>query len=347
MKKISILLVITTLFFSCNTKNKDSVSYGKQTSQAELNTQHPGKTLMETNCYVCHNPTTSQDERLAPPMIAIKKHYISSSTKKEDFVTKMKEWIKNPTNENAKMFGAVKRFGVMPKQHFAEETIEKIADYMFENTIEEPEWFEEHFNEEMGKGKGNGKGQGMGKGKGRAQAQKQDMQKQQAETSFEDLPYGERGLKYALTTKAVLGKNLMGTIQKKGTLEALAFCNEKAYPLTDSMAVVHNASIKRVSDKPRNQSNQANTEELEHIKTFKQVIANNEEPNPIVIELDNKVKVFYPIKTNTMCLQCHGEPNETIEKSTLKRLAILYPNDKAIGYDINEVRGIWSLTFDK
>jgi len=173
------------------------------------------------------------------------------------------------------------------------------------------------------------------------------MQKQQVQTNFENLPYAERGLNYALSTKAVLGKNLMGTIQKKGTLEALAFCNEKAYPLTDSMAVVHNAIIKRVSDKPRNQKNHANAEELGYIKTYKQVLANNEEPSPIVKELDNKVHVYYPITTNTMCLQCHGKPNEAIEKSTLDKLASLYPYDKAIGYNVNEVRGIWSITFDK
>ena len=29
---------------------------------------------------------------------------------------------------------------------------------------------------------------------------------------------------------AVLGKNLMGAIQNKGTLHALKFCNEQAYP---------------------------------------------------------------------------------------------------------------------
>ena len=59
------------------------------------------------------------------------------------------------------MYSAVRRFGVMPKTPFPEATIQQIADYMFDNNIEQPEWFEAHFNEEMSKGKG--KGQGMGK----------------------------------------------------------------------------------------------------------------------------------------------------------------------------------------
>ena len=298
---------------------------------------HPGKKLMETNCYVCHSPTASHDDRIGPPMIAIKKHYIEDETSKEQFIEDIQAWIKNPNEADAKMRGAVRRFGVMPKQAFPEETIEKIADYMFDFDIDQPEWFEDHFNEEKGKHNGNGQGKGMGKGK----------HQQQAQTNYEDLPYGERGVKYALTTKAVLGKNLMGTIQKKGTLEALEFCNVKAYPLTDSMAVVHNASIKRVSDKPRNQKNKANSEELEYIKTFKTLVASEKEISPIVKETEDDVHVYYPIVTNTMCLQCHGKPETNIKTNVLKTLTLLYPEDKAKGYSENQVRGIWNVSFKK
>ena len=350
MKNSFGLLFLVLFLMSCNSgqKNKDAYS---SVDTSTLASDHPGKKLMETNCYICHSPSATEENRIGPPMIAIKKHYINDTTTKEEFVASMQEWIKNPNEEDARMYGAVKRFGVMPKQAFPEETIAKIADYMFDFEIEQPEWFEDHFNNKNGKhkGQGMGKGKGMGKGmgNGKGMGQGKGMQNQQAQTNFQELPYGERGLKYALTTKAVLGKNLMGTIQKKGTLEALAFCNERAYPLTDSMAVVHNAAIKRVSDKPRNPNNKANAEELGYINTFKQVVANNEEASPIVKETDDNVRVYYPITTNTMCLQCHGKPNETLENSTLAKIKSLYPLDKAIGYDVNEVRGIWSITFDK
>lgn len=334
MKKVYLLIVLSLVLVSCNnSKNKKLSAFD---TQMEAN-KHPGKKLMETNCYTCHSPSASQADRIGPPMIAIKKHYIDDNTTKEEFIADIQSWIKNPNAQDAKMHGAVKRFGVMPKQAFPEETIAKIADYMFDYDIDQPEWFEKHFNEEKGNHKGQGQGQGQGNG----------MHKQQAETNFEDLPYAERGLKYALSTKAVLGKNLMGTIQKKGTLEALAFCNEKAYPLTDSMSVIHNASIKRVSDKPRNQNNLANNKELTYINSFKNDIKNNIEPKPIVDLLDDKVHVYYPITTNTMCLQCHGKPNQDINRPTLNSLANLYPKDKAIGYSINQVRGIWNISFDK
>lgn len=53
-------------------------------------------------------------------------------------------------------------------------------------------------------------------------------------SSLDTMAYAERGVKYAMNTQAVLGKNLMQAIQETGTSGALSFCNEKAYPLTDS-----------------------------------------------------------------------------------------------------------------
>lgn len=172
--------------------------------------------------------------------------------------------------------------------------------------------------------------------------------KENTEVQATDDPsdYAELGLEYALNAQTVLGKNLMQAIQKEGTLGALTFCNEQAYPLTDSMAVVQNVKLKRVSDQPRNENNQANAEELKHIESYKNNVVNQELPEPIVAESDTEVRVYYPILTNGMCLQCHGKPSN-MEPSTLKELTVLYPKDKALGYDVNEVRGIWKVTFDK
>ncbi|GAA3589745.1 hypothetical protein GCM10022396_03890 [Flavivirga amylovorans] len=109
--------------------------------------EHPGKKLMETHCYLCHDASTGEEERLGPPMIAIKKRYIFKDTSKDEFIKDMQDWIKNPNEKDAKMFGAVKRFGVMQKLPYPEDVIEQIGDYMFDNDIEQPEWFEEHYKQ--------------------------------------------------------------------------------------------------------------------------------------------------------------------------------------------------------
>lgn len=152
MKHILVTFTLFLLLLSCNNSKKD-ISYAYK-NEDDTQSTHPGKKLIETNCYVCHNPTASHDDRLAPPMIAVKKHYLIEGMSKQEFTNAIQNWIANPTEDNAKMYGAIRRFGVMPKQVFPEETIQLISEYMFDTDIEQPEWFEEHFNSEKGKHKG-------------------------------------------------------------------------------------------------------------------------------------------------------------------------------------------------
>lgn len=162
-----------------------------------------------------------------------------------------------------------------------------------------------------------------------------------------DPSYQQLGLNMAFTTKSELGKNLMGVMKEKGTVEALQFCNIKANILTDSMATAHNAKIKRVSDKTRNPNNKANETELKNIEAFKNMLLNNEVIKPIIETVNDSIYFYYPILTNEMCLKCHGTPNIEIDQATLLSLKDLYPTDKAVGYSENQVRGIWSIQFQK
>jgi hypothetical protein len=333
--KYLLLIISILLFTNCDNKNtaKHEVNAkGPRSLNFEDGTNHPGKELMENNCYICHNPTASEDERIAPPMIAVKKHYIDESTTKEDFINEITEWVRKPSEEKSKMPGAVRRFNLMPYQFFPEEDVIKIANYIYDYEIEEPEWFEDHF--QQGHGKGKGKGRGMRKG--------MNYTKSKNTESLE-----KRGLSYALSTKAVLGQNLMGIIQKKGALGALEFCNVNALTLTDSMSGVHKATIRRVSDKTRNSKNKANGIELQYLEKFKNQLADSKEVEPIIYKQGENIHFYYPIITNTMCLQCHGSPNKEIKPLTLKKINELYPNDLAIRYRENEVRGIWSISFNE
>ena len=322
-----LLILLTTLFlFSCNQKKESYKPLDNETVVIDT-IAHNGKKLMETHCYLCHSPSAKENEgRIAPPMIAVKSRYLMDYDTKEDFVKAITAFVENPTEDNTKMHGAVKKFGVMPKQVFPENTVAQIADFMFDYQIEEPTWFKEHWQ-------GHGNDDWTQPGKKVIVVEKQKT-------------YEEIGLEYALSTKKLLGQNLMETIQKKGILEALAFCNIQAMPLTDSMSVKYNASIKRVSDKNRNPNNKANAEELIQIEKFKKDIAENIESKPVVVDKGDKVQFYYPIPTNTMCLQCHGKP-ENIKPEVRAKTLKLYPQDLAVGYAENEVRGIWSITFDK
>ena len=315
-------------------KNKNSEDYHpvitEKTDQKKGSTtkEHPGKKLMETQCYICHSPTAPEKEgRIGPPMIAIKAHYIDDETTKEAFTNAMWNFIKKPSEDKAKLRGAVRRFGIMPYQIYKKEEIAQIAEYIYDYQIDEPSWFKEHWEN------------------GHKKKRKPYKNTGSITTSTSDMTAEDVGLGYALGTKKVLGKNLMGTIQTKGVLEALEFCNEQAYPLTDSMATQFNADIKRVSDKPRNSNNKANKNELVKIKYFQNILANNGTIEPVVEKAKKINHFYYPIITNSMCLKCHGNPNEHITSEVLAKINRLYPDDLAKGYDVNQIRGIWSISF--
>lgn len=56
--------------------------------------------------------------------------------------------------------------------------------------------------------------------------------------------------------------------------------------------------------------------------------------------------VYVPIVIMGQCVGCHGKRNE-ITKDTKETLAKLFPNDRAIDYEIGDLRGLFSVTFKK
>lgn len=327
MRFALISIVVFFLMLSCKQGPKTSDGEVSEPIAQSASKVEEGKKLMENQCYLCHNPSTPENgQRIGPPMVAVKAHYLENYGDREAFVKAIMAFVKLPSEDNTQMRGAVRRFGLMPAQQFPQDEVRKIAEYMYDYQIEEPDWFQAHWMHRRGDSLYN-------RGK-------------KPKVSEVEVTPKELGMRYALETKKVLGKNLMGTIQNKGVEAAVAFCNERAYPLTDSMSTNFNARIKRVSDKPRNPKNQANEIELAHIETFKGQIAGGASVDPILREENGKVYFYYPIVTNTMCLNCHGTPEENIRPKVYKSLSELYPRDKAVGYGPDEVRGIWSIVFD-
>lgn len=316
------IIILSLIVLSCQKKNENFNL--KPANALKSKTVHEGKKLMSTNCYLCHSPSAPEnEERVGPPMIAIKAFYLEKYPVKADFIKAIKDFTKNPSHDKVILDDDLKKYGLMPKQSYPEGMIEKIATFMYDYKIESPDWFETFY-------------------------QTKNPNWQQSGDDYEEIEvpktYAEIGLNFALETKKVLGKNLMGAIQKNGTLEALKFCNHRALPLTDSLSNHFNATIKRVSDKNRQPKNKATGESLKMIAYFRDLIAQKKAYEPIAFERKNHVDVYYPIETNSMCLQCHGKNiNPEVNKQILK----LYPDDLAFDYDENELRGIWHITFLK
>ena len=152
----------------------------------------------------------------------------------------------------------------------------------------------------------------------------------------------ERAGNWARTTKGVLGKNLMAALAAGGAEGAVPFCNERALPLTDSMATALNVRIRRVSDRPRNPGNRATGDAAGYLA--RQVEQTTWTPE--LISSGSHHTAFIPITTNGMCLQCHGSVGDQILPGTASLIQAHYPTDEATGYAENQLRGAWVVEFD-
>ncbi|HCS19552.1 MAG TPA: hypothetical protein DIW47_03130 [Bacteroidetes bacterium] len=159
--------------------------------------------------------------------------------------------------------------------------------------------------------------------------------------------YMKLGAGIAGATRDALGKQLVQAISTLGTAKAIDFCNTRAIPLTDSTAMAHNAKVKRVSDKARNPDNQANEKEIAILQEWKEQQAKGDSITARLLEADGKMIGYYPIKTNGMCLQCHGMSGKDILPDVLAAIQKNYPNDKATGYVADQIRGMFVIEMDK
>lgn len=153
--KLVILLIVATTLIAFNNTPKKIISKNIEIKISELSNDAEAYELIKTKCYICHSiNSSSHDVIIAPPMAAVKMRYSRNYRAKESFVEAITKWTMDPKVEKALMPGAVDNFNVMPKQVFVEEEIRKIATYIYENELEEPNWFDEHQKEMHGNGMG-------------------------------------------------------------------------------------------------------------------------------------------------------------------------------------------------
>lgn len=156
---LPIVLVLT--FIACGEKKESA-----QTDQPDISTTEvdlvKAKQLLTTSCYVCHSPTAPENSRLAPPMEAVKRRYLATYPEKEVFIEKLSTFVVAPKKENAVMFGAVSQYNLMTPMPFPEEDLKAIAEYIFTEQLEYPDWFDAHYEEMHGQGNGAGMGNGNG-----------------------------------------------------------------------------------------------------------------------------------------------------------------------------------------
>jgi hypothetical protein len=135
--------------------------------------------------------------------------------------------------------------------------------------------------------------------------------------------------KEALFTR--LSGRLMEVMGSQGPSAAIEVCQQEAPQIAVSVSEEQGLRIGRTGVRLRNAANVS--------PSWAESLVNQRIDTPTFAVLDNGASVaLLPIKLQGQCLMCHG-PQEEIPAEVQERLAALYPNDEATGFQEGELRG--------
>ena len=141
---------------------------------------------------------------------------------------------------------------------------------------------------------------------------------------------------------------LIKQMQTKGVLQAVSVCSDTAQVLTNNFGLQKGVFIRRVSFKNRNENNYPDDYEKKVLNKFELLKQNNElDGNTEYFETVKEGEFTYlrylkPILIQAECLNCHGNPSDMMKEVT-DLIVKKYPDDRAVGYSIGDLRGAVSV----
>jgi mono/diheme cytochrome c family protein len=132
----SIFLAVSLLAFSLSSVASFAAADSKSDNKE-------GKEVFELTCKSCHMPKgdghASLDgkhkKRTAPPMAMVKKRYLNAYPERDDFVKAVADWAAAPSQDSSLLKRAVKHHGVMPAQMLKEDSLKKVAAYIYDEDM--------------------------------------------------------------------------------------------------------------------------------------------------------------------------------------------------------------------
>lgn len=138
-----------------------------------------------------------------------------------------------------------------------------------------------------------------------------------------------------------LGGEVKTQMETSGPEGAVGFCSGNALMITDLLAKETGTSIRRVSLKHRNPANAADVAERSVLERWEKMVQEGKTlPSYELKHLSDSRSVFYKpvIINNEACLKCHGEI--AAGSPLFEALRSTYPEDKATGYKMGDLRGM-------
>lgn len=141
-----------------------------------------------------------------------------------------------------------------------------------------------------------------------------------------------------------LKPQLKKALAEGGVTQAIEVCSVKAPKIAQDLTLSTNWQVKRVSLKARNnKSAMPDTWEKVTLAEFDLRQQQGESAKNMAKAeiIGNEFRFMKAQGTAPLCLNCHGSELSQETKAALKDH---YPNDKATGYSLGEIRGAFSLT---
>jgi len=141
---------------------------------------------------------------------------------------------------------------------------------------------------------------------------------------------------------------LAAEIEKSGPEGAISVCRDKAPQLAKAASEESGWAVRRVSLKNRNPKAVPDAWERAVLEDFDRRAAAGEKPatlekGEVVSEGGQKTyRYMKALPTQQACTNCHGDP-ATMKPAVVEKIASLYPQDKAVGYKVGEIRGAMTL----
>ena len=141
---------------------------------------------------------------------------------------------------------------------------------------------------------------------------------------------------------------LQAEIAKSGPEGAIAACQVQAPALARAASERTGWSVKRVSLRNRNPKAVPDAWERAALEDFDRRAAAHEPAAKLeryeAVQEDGKTVWRYmrALPTAELCLACHGAPDQ-LSPAVKAKLAALYPDDRATGYRVGDIRGAMTL----
>ena len=151
--------------------------------------------------------------------------------------------------------------------------------------------------------------------------------------------------KVAMSIPPKLLASLQEEISKSGPEGAIPVCKDMAPKMAGKVFQETGWKVKRVSLKPRNEARAIPDEwEKAALEDFDKRAAAGE--SPVQLEkgemVGNEYRYVKALPVQPLCLSCHGSADQ-ISPAVKSVLAEHYPNDRATGYSVGQIRGAISV----